>query len=116
MNSFRSLFMYERASDQSLVLLAGVPEVWVRDEGVAFQDLPSHYGKLGCRVIKSKNQFTVTLVGDASVPPGGFAVTCPGNSPVERASVNGKAALLSPRGEVLVFELPAKVEITTLKP
>ena len=113
MNSFRSLFLFERAEDSSLVILAGVPESWVRAEGVAFQDMPSHYGKLSCRVVRSKNQFTITLTGDVTPPPGGIVVTSPSLNAIQRATVNDKPALTTPRGEVIVNEMPAKVIIQT---
>ena len=45
--SMLDMFAYERDNDSSLVIGAGVPETWVREEkGVGIRNLSTHYGLL----------------------------------------------------------------------
>jgi hypothetical protein len=111
MNSVRAVFAYERESDNSLVLFAGVPEVWIREKGVGFEKLPTQFGTLSAMVTRQKDLFTFVLDGDVTIPPGGLCITNPSDKAFERGTVNGKAASITPRGEVIVRELPATVVI-----
>ncbi len=113
MNSFRSIFVYERESDNSVVVMGGVPDSWVRDDGVGFQDLPTWYGKLSARVTRARNRYTIDIVGDLKIPAGGIVVTCPSERTISSITVNKVGAQATPRGEIIVRELPAKVIVDT---
>jgi hypothetical protein len=113
MNSFRTIFIYEREADASLVLFAGVPESWVRDKGVAFENLPTPHGKVSARVIRDSKTFTISIVGDAKAPKGGICVTCPSEKSIRRITINGENAVPTAKGEAIVRELPATVVFET---
>jgi hypothetical protein len=113
MNSFRTIFVFEREQDESLVLLAGVPEAWVRDQGVAFENLATPYGSISARVTRAARQFTIIVAGDVKPPRGGICVTCPSEQSIKSVTVNGQPATITPKGEAIVRELPAKIEFET---
>ena len=112
MNSFRSMFVYERESDSSLVLLAGIPESWPGNKnGVAFQDMPTQYGKISCHVRRDGAKFTITVAGDITMPAGGLVIKPPSDRAIRKVTCNGAVPQMSPSGDVVVREVPAKVEI-----
>jgi hypothetical protein len=69
--SFLDMLVYERESDQSLVLGAGIPEAWLK-EGVSVRDLRTIYGPLTFSV-----KGDVVKVSGVRVPPGGIVVMLP---------------------------------------
>jgi hypothetical protein len=112
-NAFRALFAWERESDNALVLFGGIPEAWIRDKGVAIQDLPTAYGKVSGSIIRASTAFTIELSGQVTVPQGGIAVTCPSERAIKSVTVNDQPAQVTPHGEVIVRELPARVIFKT---
>jgi len=78
-NAVRSMIVYERDEDSSLVLGAGLTEEWLR-EGVQVDDLPTHYGVVGYSMRQDEN--------------GGIAISLRGNIDLERTNVLVPAAIL----------------------
>lgn len=114
MNSFRALFLYERESDKSLVLFAGVPASWPsQNKGVGIQDMPSHYGKVNAHVGQNGKRLTFSIEGTVVPPPGGIAVVVPTDLAIRQVKVNGQPGELSPTGEVIIREIPAKIIVDT---
>jgi F5/8 type C domain-containing protein len=70
--SFVDMLAYERESDQSLVLGAGIPESWLV-QGVHVRDLRTIYGPLDFSAIGN-----VVKVSGVRVPPGGIVLMLPG--------------------------------------
>ncbi|HEV8433769.1 MAG TPA: hypothetical protein VGR95_10185, partial [Thermoanaerobaculia bacterium] len=68
---FIDMLAYERESDQSLVLGAGVPEAWLKD-GVSVRNLRTIYGPL---TFSAKGN--VVKVSGVKVPPGGIVLMLP---------------------------------------
>ncbi len=101
LRSARSIFLYEREglsnageSGESLVLLAGVPEAWVRTApGVAFSGLATHFGKLDLTASASaaspKSPITITLSGAIRMPPLGIEVANPASDRPVRITIDG---------------------------
>jgi hypothetical protein len=69
--SFLDMLVYERESDHSLVLGAGVPEAWLKD-GVTVRKLRTIYGPL---TFSAKGN--EVRVSGVRVPPGGIVVKLP---------------------------------------
>ncbi len=109
--SFLDLFAYERESDRSLVLAAGIPESWVSSPGgIAVRGLRTRYGELDYSLGGSEGETRMNLSGDLQFPPGGLILLPPEKlAPRDsRATVNGRpAARVS--SEVVIRELPARV-------
>jgi alpha-L-rhamnosidase-like protein len=110
MRSFLDLFAYDREADQSLVLAAGIPRNWVReDEGVRIQDLRTQYGLLGYQLREKNGVLEARIEKTMEIPRGGLVLRPPLPSKAPRVTVNGKRAKTSANGEVVVRDLPAVV-------
>jgi hypothetical protein len=109
-NSARSMFVYEREDDGSLVVFAGVPEAWMESEGgVAIEGWPTWYGSLTASVRSDGSRRVMRLSG-AAKPPGGVVIGA-GRGDGAKVSVNGQPAAVNGRGEIVVHTLPAEVVI-----
>ena len=112
--SVRLMFVYERETDEALVLAAGIPDAWITDPaGVEVTGLPTYYGNLNYTVKStSAGRFvTVTIADGITIPPGGIVL----KSPLMRAvkSVTGDGRLAAPGSdEIKIDRLPATVSIT----
>lgn len=110
LNSFRSVFVYECDTDGALVLLAGVPEAWLRSrEGLAVSGWPTHFGTLSYRVANSDGQPVLTIDPGIDVPPSGLVVEPPTPAKIKRAIVNGQEVALGASGALTLRELPATI-------
>ncbi|MDY7228820.1 discoidin domain-containing protein [Hyalangium rubrum] len=67
------LFVYERREDDALVIAAGVPENWLREDGVRIQNYRTPWGPLSFTMQAEGDRLTVRLQGKAR-PPGGFII------------------------------------------
>jgi hypothetical protein len=103
------MFAYERESDSSLVLGAGIPEKWARDgDGVSVRRLSTHYGRLSYTARVKGDAIEVTVGGALRVPRGGLVVRSLSDRPIREARVNGKV-VKSGLGEVVVRAAPAVI-------
>lgn len=86
-----SLFAYERAADQSLVLAAGISPAWLTGGAViGIENLSTYYGRLSYSLcLEDKATLCLSLTGDISMPPGGIIVKPPLPRPICRMEVNG---------------------------
>src|SRR5262245_34394511 len=110
-DAVRTLFAYERESDRSLVLAAGVPARWVTSEaGVGVKRLPTHHGVLSY-TLRAEGPDTVRLrlSGDLAVPPGQIVVKSPLERPLRSLTVNGQTADTFTADAAMVGECPADV-------
>jgi hypothetical protein len=75
----RRMIAYERTADCALVLAAGVPEAWVREEpGVRVRGLRTHHGLLDLTMCaEGDDRVKVTIGGSIRVPEGGIVVESP---------------------------------------
>jgi hypothetical protein len=119
------MFAFEREADSSLVIGAGIPENWVREEsGVWLRNLSTHYGRLSYRMQSVGNDIEITIdnilqidpadrashppVTQVRVPRGGLVVRSPSDKAVKRAFVNG-TPVTTANGEVVVRAVPAVI-------
>lgn len=109
--SFLDMLAFERESDSSLVIGAGVKDEWVtQDPGVRVSNLSTAYGSLNYDMHAIGKVVTVNLRAGPRMPPGGIVIVSPLDQPILSASVDGAPAAV--RGsEVRVRKLPAVVTI-----
>ncbi|HVR43724.1 MAG TPA: discoidin domain-containing protein [Thermoanaerobaculia bacterium] len=67
---------YERESDRSLVIAAGIVEPWAR-EGVRIRGLRTHYGPLSYSIAPDPHGIRVEIEAGVDVPPGGIVFAAP---------------------------------------
>jgi hypothetical protein len=84
LHAVRTALVYERASDEALVLAAGVPESWLASgEPLRVARLSTWWGTLDYELRRTASgALHVRIGGDASVPPGGVVVAPPGVTPI----------------------------------
>ncbi len=108
--SIRSMFAYERESDTSIVIGAGIPEAWIMSgDGVGVSDLPTYYGPVTYSMRRTSGGASVEVSGRIGMPPGGIEVRAPLDIMPASALVNGARANLSTTGGVHVTGLPASI-------
>jgi hypothetical protein len=88
--AFRMMLAYERPSDESLVIGAGVPARWLDGGAVGAKGLPTHYGRLDFRIRRDDGGVAISLSGDVAVPPGGFVLSPPLARPPAAVTANGR--------------------------
>ena len=104
------MFAFERESDSTLVLGAGIPESWVAERpGVTVRRLITHYGLLSYTIRNENGNFRVSMQTGLTMPPGGIVVHSPFTRPVREMRVNGVPTPPGPSGGVVVRSLPAEV-------
>ncbi len=107
--SFLDMLAFERESDSSLVVGAGVKEDWAREPpGVRVENLSTHYGLLTYGMRADSGVVTVNISTGLRIPPGGIVVRSPLDHPFTSASVNGGTSR-GPGSEVNVRALPATI-------
>jgi hypothetical protein len=105
------LFAYERESDQSLVIAAGIPAEWIDGEGVAVERLRTPYGKLSYTLKRDGETMRLDVAAeDMTLPNGGLMFSPPFASGAS-ARIDGKRAKWT-GNELRIRALPAKVEIS----
>jgi hypothetical protein len=109
----RTLVAYERESDQSMVLAAGVPRRWVTEgRHVAVKRLPTYYGILTLHLASARpNVLRLRLSGDLRMPPGNLVVRPPLERPLKAVRVNGRPIQTFTADEATIDVLPADVEL-----
>lgn len=70
------LFAYDRASDRSMVIAAGVQPGWLEGEGIAIRDLRTPYGHFGYTLKAAGGKATLTITQSID-PPGGLVLSLP---------------------------------------
>ncbi len=109
------LFAYERDSDDTLVLAAGVPPAWLDSPGIALKRLRTPYGPLSYSLRKENGRVVFHVDGGMRLPPGGIVLVWPETDPPGVTRVNGKPAAWR-GGELPITELPADVVINLRSP
>jgi hypothetical protein len=109
--SFLDMLAFERESDSSLVIGAGVRDEWVKqDPGVRVGNLSTQYGPLSYDMRASGSAVTVNLRAGIRMPPGGIVVWSPLEQPILSAWIDGVPTAVK-GAEVRVRKLPAIVII-----
>ena len=85
--SLLDMFAYERPADETLVLMAGVPERWTKKEGFEVRNLRTPYGPLSYSLKIEDEQSTLHIEPLQQMPVGGIAVSWPGKTPPKNHSI-----------------------------
>lgn len=109
----RSLFVYERDSDASLVLAAGVPEAWLRElDGIFIRGWPTAWGSLTYSLQwKEEGEAVLRLEPGLSLPAGGAVISLPRAERVAELLVNGSAQPVGEDGALRLRTCPAEVRV-----
>ena len=108
--SVLDMFAYERESDSSLVLGAGVLESWVAERpGVTVRKLSTHYGPVSYTMRREPGSARVSIQTGTRIPPGGIVVHSPFTQTPRQALVNGVAGTGPSTAIAVVRSLPAEV-------
>ena len=105
--SLLDIFAYERPADESLVLMAGVPDRWLQKDGFAVKNLRTPYGPLSYS-FTVKGQTRVLEIAELKLPPGGIAVSWPEKPPGAQTIRAGNARWIDK--ELRVGKLPFTIE------
>jgi hypothetical protein len=77
--SVLDMFAYERDSDSSLVLAAGVPASWIdEDNGMSIKGLSTHHGTLSYSMHRSSKGIEARIDSGLRIPKGGIVIQAPG--------------------------------------
>jgi hypothetical protein len=107
------LFLYERESDESLVIAAGIPASWIEGEGVAIERLRTPHGALSYSLARREGRLRLDIAGSGlRVPRGGIVFAPPGVADDAVARIDGRGARLHD-GSIRIRSLPATVEVDT---
>ncbi|MBC7655862.1 MAG: discoidin domain-containing protein [Frankiaceae bacterium] len=72
--SVLDMFAYERESDQSLVIAAGIPDPWLDGEGIAVSKLRTPHGLLSYTLRREKGVLLLRIDAGLVVPEGGIVL------------------------------------------
>jgi hypothetical protein len=110
--SVLAMFLYERESDNAVVLAAGIPDVWIRDTaGVAIRGLRTYDGMVNYSLKMKGTRLLAEISGTISVPGHTVLLKSPLSLKIRSATVNGTKAAVPPSGEIRLKKLPARVEL-----
>ena len=105
------LFAYERASDSSIVLLAGVPGEWLDGEGISLTDLRTTRGRLSLTARRMDGEVRVTVRLDGPVPSGGIVIAAPETTPPGTIRVDGARLRPDRDGAVRIRKGAAEIRL-----
>ena len=116
MLAFASMFVWERESDDALVLASGLPERWLAaPKGISVKGMSTWYGALDFSA-RLAGKLLIHISGAMRIPPGGFVLRPPCPGPIRSLTCNGRPVKSFTADEVLIREFPAEVAITFSKP
>jgi len=75
--SMLDMFAYERDSDSTLVIAAGIPAAWIREGPVGISELSTHYGPLTYTMRTGIEGVEVRIESGVRVPRGGIIIKPP---------------------------------------
>lgn len=91
LNSLRSMFVYEDEAMDALVLFAGVPERWAKEDGgVSFTGFRTYFGTLDAKVQSVESGVRMSFASQLTLPKGGLIVRSVKDSPSSEVLVDGK--------------------------
>lgn len=110
LNSLRSMFVYEDEAKDALVLFAGVPERWAKEEGgVSFKGFRTYFGTLDAKIESVDGGVRMSFAGQMSLPKGGLIVRSVKDSPSSQVLVDGKP-VAEVDGAITLHAMPTEIE------
>jgi hypothetical protein len=107
----RCLFAYERETDESLILAAGLAPEWLEGSGVQVTSMPTLYGSLSYSLRRMDPQTLRLQIGSPLTAK--VILRPPLAAPLRSVLVNGKACTSFGGDSVTVLQTPAEVTCTT---
>jgi F5/8 type C domain-containing protein len=104
------LFAYERKSDRTLVLAAGVPIAWMDGAGIALEGLRTPWGTLGYTLRRDASRLVLAVHAGSALPPGGLVFPWPLAQPPGCARLQGVQATFE-SGEIRISTAPARLAV-----
>jgi len=109
--ALRCLFAYERETDQSLVLGAGLAPEWLEGAGVQVNRMPTLYGTLSYSLRRTDAHSLRWAIGGGTATK--LVLRPPLGTALRNVSIDGKPAASFDQGSVTVLGTPAEVIFTT---
>jgi hypothetical protein len=107
--SFLDMFAYERPVDETLVLLAGIPQQWIAEGTIGVTGLRTPYGELTYSYRHEGNGHVFEL-GRITLPPGGIAISWPKRPRGDQSITAGAARWFG--DELRVSRVPFRIEFS----
>jgi hypothetical protein len=108
--SATDMLVYERETDDALVIGAGVLPEWVTaPQGVQVDGLMTRHGPVGYTMQGDSARVVVRLHAGLRTPPGGITLASPLDRPVRRAEIDGRPVTAGPDGGIPVPHAPATI-------
>ncbi len=108
-NSFRSLFVYEK--DGRLVLGHGIPQKWISDkEGISIENFPTYYGNLSY-IIKKENGILKIKVFGQALPSKGFVFKLPLEEEIKEVTINGEKYTGFSANQIIFYKVPIEINV-----
>jgi hypothetical protein len=104
--ALRSMIAYERESDASVILAAGLAAEWLEAPGVRVEQMPTLYGNLSYSLQQLDSQ---TLRFDIGVYPRPLVLRPPLAAPLRSVTIDGQASMSFDAGSVTLPHGPAQV-------
>ncbi|MCX7041250.1 MAG: DUF3999 family protein [Gammaproteobacteria bacterium] len=79
--SVLDMFAYDRESDQSLVIGAGIPDAWLDGDGVSVRGLRTSHGTLDYSLVRKDGVLRLSVGAGLRVPAGGIVLVRPDGLP-----------------------------------
>ena len=99
------MFAYERPFDETLVLMAGVPQAWIEKEGFAVRNLRTPFGQLSYSLKFENGERVLDVAALNRMPPGGVAIAWPeGQRPPHQSTRRGQGRWVN--SELRISQLP----------
>jgi hypothetical protein len=111
-SSVRTMLVFERERDQSLVLAAGVVPAWLdHTEGITVTQWPTEFGVLDYSLRREGNRLIIEATIERE-PPGGLILRIPGDATFASANASLGAAESADSREVRLRGTAVRAEIT----
>ncbi|MBB5209548.1 discoidin domain-containing protein [Chiayiivirga flava] len=105
------LFAFERDSDRSLVLAAGIPADWLGGDGIGIDGLRTPYGTLSYTLRRDADSVTLRIGDGLTLPPGGVVIAWPlAHPPRIPTALADKATWAD--GELRIGSVPVELTLT----
>ena len=89
-NAVRSMFVYERESDNALILAAAVDPEWLESPGVTVGGFPTEYGAISYTLKRENGRTVLDVQGPLDPAPAHIVFCCPAPSPIRSVQLNGR--------------------------
>ncbi len=109
MRSALDMFAYERESDRSMVIAAGIPATWI-EGGVALEGLRTPWGTLGYSLRRERSSVVLTVHPATRLPPGGLVFPWPFAETPGCVRLQGREARFE-EGEIRIASVPAQLVV-----